>query len=52
MYDSLLSDLNSSVFVYTDNPNTIKHLTKFYKVIERNKTSTIVNNEYIYISIC
>lgn len=51
MYDSTLADLKKSVFVYTDNKNTYKHLIKFYKVIEQNKVSSDLN-EYLYISIC
>lgn len=50
MYDSTLSDLKKSVFVYTDNEDTYKHLKQFYKVIEQNKVSSDVN-EYLYISV-
>ena len=49
MYDSTLSDLKQSVFVYTDNLDTYKHLKQFYKVIEQNKVSS---DEHIYISLC
>lgn len=50
MYDSTLADLKKSVFVYTDNEDTYKHLKQFYKVIEQNKVSSDVN-EYLYISV-
>ena len=50
MYDSTLSDLKKSVFVYTDDEDTCKHLKQFYKVIEQNKVSSDLN-EYLYISV-
>lgn len=52
MYDSLLEDLTQCVFVYTNDENTIKHLHKFYKVIEKNTVSSDLYLGYEYIHNC